>query len=105
MKKDPNAAYTTILDAEADLSEVKERYLRRFQWSWTCNTPGSFWIWRRDFADYDKQRHDEWLGHSWGPLGRPNAPIPYGVIAVSLDMAVAMTRATLDTDKDFPDNE
>lgn len=93
-----------IDEAEHVLQQVKDRYLRRWGWETTCNTPGSYWLWRRDFAVEDKERHDRWQEAGPGPYGWPSEPKPYGLITASLDTAVAMTRRCLDEQPE-PDGE
>lgn len=46
-----------IDQAEQELKDCREHYLRKFGWTITCNTPGSFWLWRRDFTAEDAARH------------------------------------------------
>jgi len=91
--------YHDIDDAEATLKDLKEAYLRRFGWQITCNLPGAYWMWSRDFATEDAASHDCWRTAGPGPLGWPSEPKPYGRVTAGLDMAVDMTRATLDHDE------
>lgn len=89
---------TYFRDVEAAASahqQAQESYLQRWGWSRTCNTPGAFWMWRRDFADVDAER----------AKNRPEAT-PYGIMTVSRDTAVAMTIKCLDErDEDQGDHE
>jgi hypothetical protein len=80
-----------IEDAERELRDVKERYLRRWGWTSTCATPGSYWLWRRDFAEHDAKME---AIHRERKLPSPWAP--YGVVTVPLDLAVSMTVRCLD---------
>lgn len=100
------ADYLSITTAEDDLRSAKARYLRRFGWEETCMTPGSYWLWRRDFADVDAQRLAWWEGCRaiGGTGGGPSKPTPYGVVTADLDLAVSMTRKALDED-DAEDGE
>lgn len=92
-----------IETAEDDVKALKTRYLKRFGWESTCNTPGSYWLWKRDFADEDKKQLDWWIAHTTpeqrqrnhGP-GMPSKPEPMGVITADLDLAVRMTVNALD---------
>lgn len=93
-----------IQDAERDIAEMRKDYLRKFGWSLTCNIPGSFWMWRRDFAKDDAARHKRWKDAGPGPLGWPSEPQPYGVITAPLDLAVSITERELDDDLDQDGN-
>lgn len=85
-----------IQDAQQEIESMKADYLRRFGWELTCNTPGSYWVWRRDFAAEDAERHKNWKDRGPGPLGWSSEPRPYGVITAPLDLAVSMTEGCLD---------
>lgn len=90
--------------AEQEVEQTKERYLRRFGWEHTSSTPGSFWLWRRDFADVDAKRM-EFDKLPPGPLGKPSPTVPYGVITASTDIAVAMTVRCLDDQNELNEEE
>ena len=93
----------THLDIERlqeDLRQAEEAYLRRNGWTVTCNTPGSYWLWRRDFTPEHQAAHARWKERGPGPMGWPSEPKTYGVITVDRSLAVSMTRATLDEDKE-----
>lgn len=94
-----------IDDAEEALKAIKQQYLQRFGWEVTCNTPGAFWLWRRDFAKEDAARHARWKDGGPGPMGWPSKPRPYGVITADLDMAVRMTVRCLDEQKEISSEE
>ena len=81
-----------IEDIEAELAAAKRAYLVRFGWTETCDNPGAYWLWRRDFADLDAQRH-KWSDER----GRPRQP-EWGVRHYPMDMAVSITASQLDTD-------
>lgn len=85
-----------IAAAESEVEALKRYYLQRFGWESTCNTPGSYWLWRRDFAKEDAERHARWVERGAGPLGMPSEPQPYGVVTASTDLAVSMTERSLD---------
>ena len=92
-----------IEDAEQNLEQMKVDYLRRFGWEMTCNTPGAYWVFRRDFAAEDAERHARWKERGPGPLGWSSEPRPYGVITAPLDLAVSMTERSLDEQPELVD--
>ncbi len=94
-----------IQEAEARVEELKGNYLRRWGWILTCNIPGSYWMWRRDFAAEDAERHRRWRERGPGPLGWPSEPKPYGVITAGLDQAVSITARALDEQPELGDGE
>lgn len=98
------AKYDDILAAERKLEDAKRMYLQRFGWNCTCNMPGAYWLWRRDFAQEEASRR-KWWEDAGGPLGKPSEPRPYGVITADTDMAVTMTRRDLDQDVDVDGEE
>lgn len=77
--------------AEQALEQAKRSYLQRWGWTQTCETPGSYWMWRRDFADYDAT-FDAW--HAAHP-DRPRR-VSSGVMTLPTDLAVSMTIGVLD---------
>ncbi|WP_029418081.1 hypothetical protein [Brevundimonas bacteroides] len=85
-----------IENARDALEAAETRYLKRWGWNQTCNTPGSYWLWQRDFAAEDKARHAAWAAAGPGPYGMPSEPRPYGVITAGRDLAVSMTLRFLD---------
>lgn len=87
-------------EAEREVEDHKRGYLRRFGWDHTCNTPGSYWLYRRDFAAEDAARHAQWKERGAGPLGMPSEPQPYGVITAGVDLAVSITKSALDYEID-----
>lgn len=80
-----------------DIEEIRHRlesaetdYLRRWGWSSTCHTPGSYWMWSRSFDDYNA-RWDEWNAKVAATgKGTPHAPYPPMIV----DKATAL-RITL----------
>ncbi|SNT20275.1 hypothetical protein [Sphingopyxis indica] len=82
--------------AKNALENVKTDYLRRWGWKQTCNTPGSFWLWQRDFSEEDAAAHARWKARGPGPLGMPSEPRPFGIITAPIDLAVSMTARFLD---------
>lgn len=85
-----------IAEAEQEVKGRRRAYLQRFGWEYTCNTPGSYWLWRRDFAVEDAARHARWKERGPGPYGWPSEPHPFGIITASPDLAVSMTASALD---------
>lgn len=92
------ATHDDIQEAESRVEVAKVAYLKRFGWSNTCNMPGSYWLWRRDFLPEDTARHEAWRERGPGPMGWSSEPRPYGVITASTGLAVSMTRSSLDED-------
>lgn len=88
--------HNQIEEAEQRVQDLQTHYLRRFGWEHTCNTPGSFWLWRRDFAVEDAATHARWKERGPGPMGWPSEPHPYGVITAPTDLAVSITVRSLD---------
>ncbi|HEX3066582.1 MAG TPA: hypothetical protein VHQ39_13925 [Dongiaceae bacterium] len=90
-----------IDEVDRHLTEVKRSYLQRFGWQETSSTPGAYWLWRRDFADLDVESLKWWENAcaSKPPLGNPSRPVPYGVITAPTDLAVSITRRSLDRDE------
>lgn len=102
--------YMDIERAKEQVEELQKAYVQQYGWTTTSSTPGSFWLWQRNFADVDKERLDWWIKHTtptqreaqetrtrmpaagWGP----SKPEPYGLVGVPLDIAVSMTFRTLD---------
>jgi hypothetical protein len=89
-------AFERIEAARECAGPLEDSYLRHFGWAQTCNAPGSFWIWRRDFAVEDAERHRRWKERGPGPMGWPSEPRPYGVITAPRELAVLMTAQSLD---------
>ena len=58
----------------AEYKQAAGLYLKRFGWRETCNTPGSLWLWMRDFPEFG------------------------GVILVNEETAMDMTHRILDSD-------
>jgi hypothetical protein len=87
-----------ILEAEADLNSAKRSYLVSHGWKETCNTPGAFWLWQRDFSTLDASRMDWWEKTiAENPvLKNPSKPKPYGTMTVPMDIAIKMTEAVLE---------
>ena len=85
-----------ILEAESMVSDLRRQYLQAHGWKYTCNTPGSYWLWRRDFAKEDEQRHARWKERGPGPYGWPSEPQAYGVIAAGEALAISITERVLD---------
>lgn len=88
--------YGRIEALEANLEAAKRDYLTRWGWQQTCNTPGAYWLWRRDFRQEDQARRRSWRRRKPGPLGKPSAPEPYGIVTADTELAIRMTLANLD---------
>ena len=84
-----------LSEAEARLENLQQIFLRSHGWEYTCNTPGSFCLWRRDFADLDAERQAWDVAHRAGEPGRPSASKPYGVITAPTGLALSITQAVL----------
>lgn len=99
---------TDLYNAQEDLRRLKEAYLRQHGWTTTCMTPGSFWLWRRDFKIEDERAVARW--HDSIEKARadgrpmPSVPIPYGLIMAPLDLAVSMTEKVLAFAEGSPEN-
>lgn len=89
-----------ITEAEGEVEDLKRAYLYRFGWSCSSNTPGAYWLWRRDFADLDAQRAKWDKAHDAGKPGKPSISPPYGVITAPTDLAVSITQSALDEEID-----
>lgn len=89
-----------IVDAERALQTKQKDYLRRWGWVETCSTPGSYWMWRRDFADYDA-KFDQW----YAKHPDRQRPAPTGVLTLPLDIAVSMTISALDEQPEIAGEE
>lgn len=85
-----------IEEAERAVEETKSAYLQRWGWTLDCNSPGAFWLWKRDFADEDAKRKAWDDKHGAGKPGGPSASRPYGIIMGPTDLAVSMTARVLD---------
>lgn len=94
--------FEQIEAARDKLTELNRAYLQRFGWVETCNIPGSYWLWRRDFAAEDSATHAAWVSRGPGPMGWPSEPKPWGAITAGIDMAVNITRAAMDPDAMTP---
>lgn len=86
----------TLYSLENKLKESQRNYLRLHGWQRTCNTPGSFWMWKRDFSDIDEKRS------AYHPATA--SPFqPYGLIMADTETAVMMTMRALDIDESGAD--
>lgn len=104
---------STFDEIEQHLSNVegaRKSYLRRHGWKETCNTPGSYWLWVRDFAAEDQRRQTWWEDTckriaAEGRIGMPSPPRPMGVVTAPCELAVSMTRRVLDADDEASDED
>lgn len=90
--------------AEDEVKATQRAYLQRFGWEETCNTPGAYWLWRRDFTDVDTERL-KFDARPPGPLGRPSPTIPYGIVTASTDLAISMTVRCLDDQAELTEED
>lgn len=97
--------YHQIEDAQVFIDKMQGDYLRRFNWVHSSNTPGSYWMWRRDFGAEDTDRHARWKAAGPGPMGWPHEPRPYGIITAPTELAVAMTVRFLDEQPELRTSE
>lgn len=88
--------YSQIEAAQQEVSDLQHAYLQRWGWEMTCNTPGSYWVWRRDFADIDAGRKAWDDEHDAGKPGKPSASRPYGIVTAPTELAISMTVRCLD---------
>ena len=77
----PKFQHHNITTAESRVEEAKRKYLEAYGWKYTCDTPGSLWLWTRAFT-FAETGHD------------------YSVMTVPTDLAIHMTQAVLDTDEE-----
>ena len=99
--------YSQIEEASQHVKDLKDDYLRRWGWTQTSHTPGSLWVWKRDFADLD-EKSKKW--HDEHPAASPH--VPYGLItthntdtAVSITVSVLDEQPELDKEEDGEDDE
>lgn len=83
--------YRDIEAAKSEVTQLKGRYLQRFGWKSTCNTPGAYWLWERDFRNEDAER-----ARIVKERNLPSPALQYGVMRVPEDIAVSMTVRCLD---------
>lgn len=74
-----------LVELEHELEAAQRDYLKHMGWKQTSHTPGSFWLWVRDFADYDR-RFDDW--HAKHP---DRDRVPYGTFTGQTDLALKMS--------------
>lgn len=90
------SGYHAIEAAEREVEDMKSTYLRQHMWSATSSTPGSYWMWRRSFADVNERRAAEHaafckrIGQS-----REQQSFPAEML-VDTDTAIRMTWAEID---------
>lgn len=44
-------SYRSLERAQDRLEQYEKEYLRQHGWHYTCQTPGSFWMWQKQLAD------------------------------------------------------
>lgn len=89
-------SYSDIGAAHEALEGAERAYLRHHGWKHTCSTPGSYWMWRRSFADVNARRleaHEAFCSR----IGeqREHDPYPDEMLADS-NTAIRMTWTEID---------
>ena len=97
--------YSQIQAAESEVEQLQRLYLQRWGWQNTCATPGSYWLWRRDFADIDAERKAWDADHNVGKPGGPSPSTPYGIVTAPTDLAISMTVRCLDDQSELEADE
>ncbi len=85
-----SAQLDKIEDLYTRIKDAKRAYLQSFGWKETCETPASYWLYERDFSELDAIRN------KWADDHDKPHPRQYGLVCVPLDIAVSMTRTTLE---------
>ena len=99
------ASYEEIEAAQERVEALKSEYLKRHGWSLTCHSPGSYWVWQRDFSDVDARSREWWertkvrVESAVPPRRPPSEPKTFGVRHLPTDMAIGATRQLLDQDE------
>lgn len=44
-------SFNDLQQCKDELEAKEHRYLRENGWEYTCNTPGSFWLWKKRIGD------------------------------------------------------
>ena len=88
--------YHAIDAAERRVEEIKAAYLRKHMWAMTGSTPGSYWMWRRSFADVNERRAAEHAAFC-KRIGQSREQQSYPAeMLVDTDTAVRMTWIEID---------
>ena len=90
------STYAEIRECETNLEVAKGGYLRAHGWSQTSTTPGSYWMWRRDFGDVNARRlaeHEAFCKRI--KQQREHHSYPQEMLA-DTDTAIRMTWAEID---------
>lgn len=83
-----------VENAERRLHQLQDAYLRRWGWTISSHTPGSYWMWSRSFDDYNS-RWDEWNAKV-AATGKGSPHKPYGPMTCDKETALRVTRQCLD---------
>lgn len=80
------STFDRICALENQLLSARQSFLTAHGWSSTCQTPGSFWLWKRDFTAEDAARQERYAAN-----GFAEKFYPYGVITTGMETAIQMT--------------
>lgn len=85
--------YDRICELENQLESARRDFLKYHGWNMTCQTPGSFWMWQRDFKGEDLRRLENHRERELraSPGRGPSPFVPYGVVTTGADTAIQMT--------------
>ena len=86
---------------ELDLKKERDNYLKSYGWDWTCATPGSLWLWRRDFITEDHEiirRHNKLVAEVRlaGREYKGSRPLTHGIVLCDTDTAMTITERYLE---------
>jgi hypothetical protein len=59
--------------ASEELTDVKKLFLRKAGWSYTCQTPGSFWLWTKKITVTRRLRNPGFVKAENGFVKNPDA--------------------------------
>lgn len=99
------SSYTDIQVCEHNLSSTKDAYLRAHGWKPTSNTPGCYWLWRRDFSDVNARRlseHEAFCTRIKQTRVHHSYP---GEMLVDTERAISMTWAEIDPQRHVIEEE
>lgn len=80
------STFDRICELENQLLSARRSFLTAHGWSSTCQTPGSFWMWKRDFTPEDDERAKRYIANGFGDKFHP-----YGIITTGMETAIQMT--------------
>jgi len=89
-------SYHDIENADRQVEDLKNNYLRQHMWAATSSTPGCYWMWRRSFADVNDRRAAEHAAFC-KRIGQSREEQSYPAeMLVDTDTAIRMTWAEID---------